>query len=368
MSRSTVAIIGAGNGGQAAAAELGLKGFPVRLCDINKEMIAGIAARGGVEVSGVMQGFAEVEKATTDMAEAIAGADVIMVASARFAHGNIAANLAKIVPDDMPILLNPGSSGGALEFAKFLRERGKSPLVSTLATLPYAARVQEPGRVMVTLLTKTLYFASFPGERTEAEAKRWAELYPAIEPMANTLEVSLNNGNPITHPAPMLLNAARIEHAGEDFLFYRDGTSPSVVRISEKLDEERLDLCRSFGFAEIPATQRLFKLGYAEKLYPSLLEVYQNSQAFAPIKAPDTMNYRYVYEDIPYGAVFFASLGEQFGVPTPATRTIIDLASLMTGRDFWKEGFTTAKLALNELTMEELIDFVQTGRSPKVAW
>jgi len=368
MSKAIVAIIGAGNGGQAAAAELGLKGFPVRLCDVNSATIAGIADRGGVEASGVLTGFAPVELATTDPAGAVGGADLVMVATPRFAHAGVAAALAGSVADNTPILLNPGSSGGALEFAKVLREKGKRPLVSTLATLPYAARVQEPGRVMVSMLAKTLYFASFPGERTAAEAARWSELYPAILPLANELEVSLNNGNPITHPAPMLLNAARIENTGGDFLFYRDGTSPAVVRISEKLDQERLDLCRAFGFAEIPATERLFKVGYAEKIYPTLLDVYQNSQAFAPIKAPETMDYRYVYEDIPYGLVFFASLGQQIGVATPATRTIIDLASLMTGHDFLREGFTTAKLGLGHLNTKELIGFVQTGRSSKVPW
>ena len=180
--------------------------------------------------------------------------------------------------------------------------------------------------------------------------------------------MSLNNGNPITHPAPMLLNAARIENTKGDFYFYRDGTSPAVVRISEQLDQERLALCRAFGFAEIPATERLYRVGYAEKIYPTLLDVYHNSQAFYPIKAPDTMNYRYVYEDIPYGSVFFASLGEQIGVSMPATRTIVDLAGLMTGHDFWGEGFTTEKQGLSGLTRQELLDFVQTGRSSKVPW
>lgn len=368
MSKPVVAIIGAGNGGQAAAAELGLKGFSIRLCDIDSAMIAGINARGGVEISGVLEGFAPVELATTIPAEAVSRADLIMVATTRFAHSGVATVLARIIPDNIPILLNPGSSGGALEFAKVLRENGKESLVSTMATLPYASRVQEPGRVMVTLLVKTLYFASFPGDRTAAEAERWGELYPAIVPLANELEVSLNNGNPITHPAPMLLNAARIENTKGDFLFYRDGTSPSVVRISERLDQERLALCRAFGFAEIPATERLFKLGYAEQIYPTLLDAYQNSRAFGPIKAPESMDYRYIYEDIPYGLVFFTSLGGQIGVPMPASRTIIDLAALMTGQDFLQKGFTTAKLGLGNLNIKELMEFVQTGRSSKVPW
>jgi opine dehydrogenase len=368
MSQPVIAIIGAGNGGQASAAELGLKGFRIRLCDIDPDMISGIAARGGVEVTGVLEGFAPVDLATTDPARALDGADLIMVATARYAHAAIASTLAGRIPDEMPILLNPGSSGGALEFAKVLREAGKKPLVSTLATLPYAARVQEPGRVMVSMLARTLYFAAFPGERTADEAGRWQVLFPAIHPLANELEVSLNNGNPITHPAPMLLNAARIENTKGDFFFYREGTSPAVVRVSEQLDRERLALCRAFGFGEIPATERLYRVGYAEKNYPALLDVYQNSAAFGPIKAPETMDYRYVHEDIPYGSVFFASLGEQIGVPMPATRTIVYLAGLMTGNDFWAKGFTTEKLGLGGLTKEELLDFVRTGRSSKVPW
>jgi opine dehydrogenase len=368
MPLPVIAIVGAGNGGQASAAELGLKGYTIRLCDINPAMIAGVSARGGVKIEGVLEGFAPVELATTDLARAVTGADLIVIATARFAHAAIASNLAKIIPDNMPILLSPGSSGGALEFAKVLREAGKSSLISTLATLPYASRVQESGRVMVSMLAKTLYFASFPGNRTAEEAERWKKLYPALAPMDNELEVSLNNGNPITHPAPMLLNAARIENTKGDFFFYRDGTSPSVVRISECLDRERLELCRVLGFAEIPATERLFKVGYADKVYPTLLDTYQNSQAFYAIKAPESMDYRYVYEDIPYGSVFFASLGKQIGVSMPASRTIIDLAGLMTGHNFWEEGFTMAKLGLSGLTIDELLDFVRTGNSTKVPW
>ena len=297
------------------------------------------------------------------------GADLIVVATARFAHAAIASTLAKLIPDEMPILLNPGSSGGALEFAKILREAGKTPLVSTLATLPYAARVQGPGRVMVSMLARTLYFAAFPGDRTRRGGRAVAGPFPGHTSPGQRAGGQPEQRQPHHPPRrPMLLNAARIENTKGDFFFYRDGTSPAVVRISEQLDRERLALCRAFGFAEIPATERLFRVGYAEKVYPTLLDVYQNSEAFGPIKAPDTMNYRYVYEDIPYGSVFFASLGEQVGVPMPATRTIVDLAGLMTGRDFWAEGFTTEKQGLGELSGGELLDFVQTGRSSKVPW
>lgn len=363
-----MAVIGAGNGGHAAAAELALMGYTVRMHDVDAGVVAGIASRGGIEVSGVMSGFGPVAFTGTDLAQVIDGADLIVVITARFAHAKIAEALAPLLGKGAAVLLNPGSTCGALEFAKALRENGCRTPVSTTATLPYAARVEGPGRVRVTLLVKTLFFATFPGRETEREAQRWSRLFPKIEPMSSDLEVSLNNGNPITHPAPMLLNAARIENTGGDFFFYRDGTSPSVVRVSEALDRERLALCRALDLKEIPATERLYRLGYADRQYPELLDVYQNSQAFGPIKAPETMDYRYVFEDIPYGSVFFASLGKTLAVPTLATDTIIDLAGVMMGRDFRETGLTMDSLGLERLKTAELIDFFNTGRSPKVAW
>ncbi len=368
MGNQTVAVIGAGNGGHAAAAELALMGYTVRMHDLDAEVVAGIASKGGIEVSGVMSGFGAVAFAGTDLARVVEGADLIVVITARFAHAEIAEALAPLLREGQAVLLNPGSTCGALEFAKVLRENGSRSPVSATATLPYAARVEEPGRVRVTLLAKTLFFATFPGRETVRESQRWSRLFPEIEPMSSDLEVSLNNGNPITHPAPMLLNAARIENTGGDFFFYRDGTSPSVVRVSEALDRERMALCRELNLKEIPATERLYRLGYADRRYPALLDVYQNSQAFGPIKAPESMDYRYVFEDIPYGSVFFASLGKALGVPTPVTDTIIDLAGVMMGRDFRETGLTMSRLGLEGLASSELLDFFNTGRSPKVNW
>ncbi len=45
-------------------------------------------------------------------------------------------------------------------------------------------------------------------------------VYPVMTAARNVLQTSLQNGNPIIHPAITLLNAARIERTGGDFLFY----------------------------------------------------------------------------------------------------------------------------------------------------
>ena len=74
-----VAVLGAGHGGCAAAADLMLRGFKVRLHARSAARLAPLLARGGIEAHGVQTGFVTPEVMTTDLAEAIAGADLIML-------------------------------------------------------------------------------------------------------------------------------------------------------------------------------------------------------------------------------------------------------------------------------------------------
>jgi 2-polyprenyl-6-methoxyphenol hydroxylase-like FAD-dependent oxidoreductase len=53
----TIAILGAGHGGCAAAADLTRRGFDVRLQARNPERLAPLREVGGVDVRGVQQGF-----------------------------------------------------------------------------------------------------------------------------------------------------------------------------------------------------------------------------------------------------------------------------------------------------------------------
>ncbi|MBW1973879.1 MAG: NAD/NADP octopine/nopaline dehydrogenase family protein, partial [Deltaproteobacteria bacterium] len=267
------------------------------------------------------------------------------------------------------ILLAPGSTTGALHIAKILREKSHQNItISTFSTLPYAARAVKRGEVEVYLKVKTLYFSSFPVKEMENEIRLVRDLFPGIRPMSCVLEVDLNNGNPITHPAPTLLNCARIENDKGNFLFYRDGISKSVAKINEKLDQERLKICQKFGFAEIPATKRLFEMGYIDKVYKTLYEAYIKSEAFKNIKAPSNLFDRYIEEDVAYGLVTMVSIGKMVKVITPTMELIVNLANLINEKNYWETGLTMEKLGLSHLNKEEFLKFLKEGRSNKVNW
>lgn len=367
MKTRRIAIIGAGNGGQSAAFELTRKGFTVHLCEIKEKILEGIRERGGIQASGKLEGFARIPLVTARIEEAVEGVEAIFPMVPRFAHRRIAESLVPCLKEGQRILLCPGSTAGEIEFAQVLRKNGKNIPVSTIATLPYAARLKGPGEVFISLLSKSFFFATFPGEKTDKEAEYFQEFFPAITKLTNALEVGLNNGNPITHPAPTLLNTARIER-GDQFLFYREGITPAIARINQRLDEERLALCRCLGFKEIPLTERLFLTGYTERIYNSPIEAYHQSQAFAPVLAPKSLEDRYIHEDIPYGLVTFASLGQHLGVPLLMMHLIIELANQIAGVDFWKNGITLSRLGLHRLDAAGLNHFMEDGKSPLVEW
>jgi opine dehydrogenase len=49
-----------------------------------------------------------------------------------------------------------------------------------------------------------------------------------------------------------------------------------------------------------------------------------------------------------------ASLGEMLGVPTPTIKSLIHLASVIHGRDYWAEGRTVERLGIAGMSVREL--------------
>ena len=57
----------------------------------------------------------------------------------------------------------------------------------------------------------------------------------------------LNNIGAVFHPAPTILNSARIETTGGNFEYYIEGISPAVAKTIEKIDNERLEVAAALG-------------------------------------------------------------------------------------------------------------------------
>jgi opine dehydrogenase len=363
---SNITVIGTGNGAHGAAADLTLRGYVVTLFELPefKANLETIAKKGGIEViRGEHRQFVRIDGFTTDPEKAFAKADCIMPVVPTYAHQALAEICAPHARDGQAIILNPGSTGGLLQFMKVFKEKGVTARIdwAETASLPYGARLVEPGTVNILLDAKAIFFAAFPAAKTEEMFLEFKQMFPAAVKARNILDTALNNGNPVSHPTGALLNAGRIEFTHGNYFHYKEGITPSVAKVMEDVDRERMAIVRAYGLSEITTADRLVRLGYTcpgKDLY----DQYQHSEVFAPMKAPADLYNRFITEDIAYGLVTWANLGDLAGVDTPLIDAFVHIASSIHGVDYFKEGRTLANLGLGGMTVGQLLAYVNTGK------
>jgi len=357
-------VIGAGHGGKAMAGHLALMGARVTLYNRTPERIAALKARGGLDIEsyeGGPCGFARLAAVTSDVQEAMAGADIIMVVVPSSAHVEIAKSAAPHLRDGQIMVLHPGRTLGAIEFAKALRDHGcqADVTVAEAGTFIYASRSDGPAQTRIFRIKEAVPLAALPATRTSQVLVALAPAYPQFIDGGNVLRTGLDNMGAIFHPALTILNAGRIESTHGDYEFYIEGVTPSVARVLEVLDRERVTVAASLGIRAQTA-QEWLKMAYnAEGV--DLNEAIHNQPGYYGIKAPSTLNHRYIFEDIPMSLVPIAALGQHYGVSVRGMDAIIRLACIIHRTDYWRRGRTLDKLGIDKLSVGELTQYVNDG-------
>lgn len=364
MTKITFAVIGAGHGGKAMAAHLALMEFPVHLYNRTPDHIAAIKELGGLDLESYdrgPRGFARLKVVTSDMEEALSGADMIMVVVPSSAHADVARTMAPFLKDEQVVVLHPGRTCGAIEFARVLRDQActADATVSEAETFIYASRSDGPAQARIFRIKEAVPLAALPANRTKRVLEMIHAAYPQYIDGGNVLQTGLNNMGAIFHPALTLLNAGWIETTHGDYQFYIDGVSPSVARVLEALDRERVTVAASLGIRGRTAMEWL-KLAY-NSTGDDLNEAIHNQPGYYGIKAPPTLNHRYLFEDVPMSLVPIASLGQHFGVSVRGIDAIIRLACIVHQTDYWRRGRTMEKLGLTDLSAHELTRYVNEG-------
>ncbi|MEO0107553.1 MAG: NAD/NADP octopine/nopaline dehydrogenase family protein [candidate division WOR-3 bacterium] len=347
------AVLGAGHGGLAMAGHLGLMGFPVALFNRSEPRIWGVKARGGIEIEGEIDGFGRLDIVTTDIVKALSGAQIIMVVVPASGHREIAELCAPHLKDGQIVVLNPGRTCGALEFRQVIRSQGCTAdvLIAEAQTLIYASRAIGPGHARIFAIKNSIPLAAIHAYRTPEVLNVVRAAFPQFVPGDNVFKTSFDNVGSVFHPAISILNTGWIEDQA-DFQFYVQGCSRSVSTILEKLDAERVAVAAALGIRALTAREWLY-MAYAA-VGRSLYDAMQDNPGYRGIKAPTTMDMRYISEDVPYSLVPMASLGELLNVPTPTMKALIHLASAMHGVDYMLEGRNIDRLGIAGMTTKEL--------------
>jgi len=421
-----VTVIGAGNGGKACAADLALQGLNVRLFEFPQwaHNLEAVKDSKTLHVKGAIEGKAQLSMVTSDLYQAVRGADTVIVCTQAGALEGVAKELCPVLHGDQLVVLNPGSTGGALVMARVFREfqqrklqsqesggsassspssslssfgsenpseiqsssssssssssrasAGKRPSllckgIVEFHTLAYGCRSNDD-QVTIEVKVKRLIYGAIPTSCVDTDGPALKEYFPGLEPSSSrtVLEAGLNNGNPVIHPAITILNVAAIENRGTEWYYYKDGVSPMVARLIELIDKERMAIMEKLGYEAHPDTETSSREGYAENQH-DYYECYGKGKGFSQFTSPSSLkNSRYFHEDIGYGLILYCSLGKLLGVPTPASKATAKFGGIVYGDDYFHkkkgETRTAEELGIADLSMQELKEYLETGYLPK---
>ncbi|HBY93059.1 MAG TPA: NADP transhydrogenase subunit alpha [Chloroflexi bacterium] len=367
----TITVLGGGNGAFAAAADLTLKGATVHLLEVPElapDTIAPVQTRGGIElvnsdVAGVAAGFAPVAVVTDDPEAALAGADMVLYVVPAYAERRFTEFCLPYFRPEQLVVLFCGSFGGALEVASLLSRRsGMLPTIAETEQLVYGAFKQNATTVKVGGLKAGLACAALPATQTRAVLERLQPLFSGFQTAPSVLHTSLRNLNPVVHAPVSLLNAGRTAADKPKWRYYWEGVTEPVGRVVERVDAERVAVGQALGMA-LPGAREVLLSWYEHQgaRGRTLGEVMSTNPAYEIAWAPQTLNHRFLTEDIPFGLVPLEALGRAIGVSTPVISALITLGSELVSTDFRTEGRTLARLGLEGLSSEEIRRQVETG-------
>ena len=356
-----VAVLGGGNGGHAAAADLTNRGFEVHLYedarfagnmqkvfDTQEITMAGAAGSATVKIAMV----------TSDLAKAIEGVTYIFVAVPAFAHDSYAQQLSQVVKPGQVVVVMPGTFD-SLIFWKAFQEKGiQDVVVAETNTLPYATRLKGPGDVLIMSLFNPLKLGVMPACKTQETAEALKQFYPAIEPVESVVACGLSSLNPIIHVPGCILNAGRIEYVKGDFFFYTEGFTSCVARLTEAIDQERISLLNAFGYESDIVAHGIGGAVQTDKIE----EAIAGDPNFAKIKGPADLKNRYYSEDIPYGIAPWAKLAHAMGISTPVMDSMVNIGTAILGYDCWEKGHSLGDLGIDGMSLDQLKQYLTAGR------
>lgn len=359
-----VAVLGAGAGGAATSAELSANGHDVVLWNRSAETLTPFQAARGVGFDGVMgAGVAKLKAITSDLGVAIGDAEVAMVVLPTFSHAPMAHALADAGwPEHKPIVLNPGHTGGALEFAHAFRSRRADvPPIAEFSTLTYVARKYTPECVTISGRAKQIRAAALPGGGSALAAA--LALFPSALVMSDVFGSDFANVNMVLHPPGAIMAAAWVEAKEGAFTFYVEAMTEGVARTMHRLDDERRAVARAFGH-ELPNLIEEMKLiGTVE---PDIVDTEDFRSAISAgeankrIKAPASLSHRYYREDFGHGLLPFIDLAGIAGVEVPIATSLFTLAQALTGADYREGGRSAEAMGIAGMGKQQLEKFVRS--------
>ena len=359
-----IAIIGAGAVALSSAALAVKNGHRVSLWSALPHEVAALRALGHVTCEGELAGTFPIA-VVAEAGQAIAAADIVMIAAPAFAHRALMTACVPHVRPEQLLVMNTATGFGSMLWSRLLAGRNVAPTIVDLATTICTARVSGAGRVRVGPLKPGVSVATIPAARGAAGRAALTEAFGDFFVLRESaLAIALNNHNPVYHVPALLFSLPTVERA-EPWNLWRNLT-PMIARYAGKLDDERMTVASRFGVEAIPLATYLRTS--MDLQGDDLVALFAAAAIKRPLPSgPTSVEDRYMTEDMPYGMVFFRALGQAADVPMPVSEHLIDLCSDLYGRDFRTEAPGLAELGLAGQSPAEISRLARDGFHPAAA-
>ncbi len=354
-----IAVIGGGHGCYAAAADLSEQGHEVRLWRRNTADLAPVLAAGTISLKDSKgQRDVGIALATANIGEAVSGADLILIPLPAFAQRDIATAIAPHLSDGQVIFLPPGTFGSYV-MAKTIRSCGQTAAIrfAETGTLPYLARKHGPREIAITMRATRLPTGVFPANQSKSAFHILRQAYPSIEPIEDVMAGALMNAGPIIHPPLILMNAGPLEHFPE-WDIHNEGTQPSVRRVTNALDLERIAVRKALGYdsEHFPLRDHYENDRW---MYGDAIQALVDSGDWR--ENIDLLSHRYMREDTEMGLGFLVSVADWAGVATPIASGLLAMGSAVCDADFRNGNRTLEGLELVTLTKAKMQQLLKEG-------
>lgn len=357
-----VAVLGGGHGCYAAAADLSEQGHEVRLWRRSEEQLRPLLERPVLTLkdgSGARE--VTIAQICTDIGQAVAGADLVLIPSPAPAQADIAKAMAPHLSDGQVVFLAPGTFG-TFVMSEIVRQHGNMSRISwaETGTLPWLARKHGGTSINVSARATRLPTGVYPARDIDHAIGVIAEVFPSVERCGDALSGALMNAGPIIHPPLILMNAGPLEHF-PTWDIHNEGTQPSVRAVTTALDEERVRIREALGYAapHFPLADH----------YESDQWMYGDTSSHASLvqsgdwrEKIDLHEHRYMREDTALGLAFLASVAELAGMDAPVTKGLLAVAGAVVGEDLGRGDRTLTALGLGGMSREQLQEMLVAGR------
>jgi opine dehydrogenase len=353
-----VSILGAGAIAYGAAAYLARAGHDPMLWSPSGTRTAGLAAGNQLIATNAIEG-AFTPRIATSCADAVHSADVVMIAVPGYGQKAVLKAAGAHLGDGQPVIISSHTSLCGLYLSKELAARGiRAPIIAWGTTLT-TGRQQNLTQVNVSTVRQKIDLATVPENTLDEGHELCTVLFgDRFVRRDGLLAIALSNLNPQNHLGIALLNLTRMERG--EVWSQSENITPTVGRVIEALDEERLAIARAFGVS-VRTVKEHFSLSFHVPM-GSVSEMNQEMvRQGRDAPGPATANSRYVLEDVPFGLIPTILLGRLAGCPANLHQAGVAIFSAAYGRDFVQDNDLLPELGLERLSVSELRNLMRSG-------